>query len=273
MDVGEGVRLEADVWEGGAGVPFLLVHGLSSNRRTWERVGGRLHDLGHPVASVDLRGHGRSDKPDEGYDFATMGADLLKVLDAAGFDSAVLAGQSTGGNIVVDLAGRAPERTLGVVGVDGGALELSRQWPEWDGCREALAPPPLAGTPAAKIEAAVRRSHPTWSDWGIEVTMANYERLPDGTIRPWLSFERHVSILRSLWEHRPSVVIPTLQAPVLLALADAGDDWADQKRSLAEEINDAAPKVRVEWFPQGDHDLHVQFPVEVGDLLHGAFPE
>jgi hypothetical protein len=29
--------------------------------------------------------------------------------------------------------------------------------------------------------------------------------------------------------------------------------------------------VRVEWFSPGDHDLHIQFPVELADLLHGAF--
>ena len=270
VDVGDGVRLETDLWEGGAGAPFLLVHGLSSNRRTWERVAARLHDLGHPVASVDLRGHGRSDKPDDGYDFATMGADLLKVLDAAGFDSAVLAGQSTGGNIVVDLAASAPERTLGVVGVDGGALELSRQWPEWDECREALAPPPLAGTPAATVEAAVRRSHPTWWDWGIEVTMANLERLPDGTVRPWLALDRHLRILRALWEHRPSAVIPKLGVDVLLVMAGTEDDLAEQKRALADELS-PAPHVRIEWITPGDHDLHIQHPVVLADMMHAAF--
>src|SRR4051812_28369245 len=104
VEVESGVALEVDVWDGGDSVPFLLVHGLASNRRTWEGVAARLDELGHPVATVDLRGHGRSDAPDHGYDFATMGADLIGVLDAVGFGRAVLAGQSTGGNIVVDLA-------------------------------------------------------------------------------------------------------------------------------------------------------------------------
>jgi pimeloyl-ACP methyl ester carboxylesterase len=271
VDVGQGVELEADVWAGGAGVPFLVVHGLSSNRRTWEGVAARLHELGHPVASVDLRGHGRSDKPDDGYDFATMGDDLLGVLDAAGFASAVLAGQSTGGNIVVDLASRASARVAGVVGVDGGALELSRQWPDWDRCKEALAPPPLAGTPAASIEARIRRGHPTWSDWGVEVTMANLERLPDGTVRPWLTLDRHLRILRALWEHRPSEIIPKLDVDVLLVMAGTGDDWDTEKRVMADELVKVAPRVRVEWISPGDHDLHVQHPVALADLLHRSF--
>jgi pimeloyl-ACP methyl ester carboxylesterase len=271
VDVDRGVALEVDTWDGGDGVPFLLVHGLASNRRTWEGVAARLHELGHPVATVDLRGHGRSDKPDDGYDFATMGDDLVKVLDAAGFPTAVLAGQSTGGNLVVDLARRAPDRVAGVAGVDGGALELVRQWPDWERCKVAMAPPLLAGSPAASLEARMRRGHPTWSDWGIEVSMANFEHLPDGTIRPWLTLDHHLLILRALWEHRPSEVIPKLVVPVLLVMAGTGDDWEQQKRAMAEELVAVAPGVRVEWFSPGDHDLHIQYPVELADLLHGAF--
>lgn len=271
VQVDEGVALECDVWAGGAGLPFLLVHGLSSNRRLWEGSAERLHQLGHPVATVDLRGHGRSDKPDTGYDFATMGNDLLAVLDAVGFDVAVLAGQSTGGNIVVDLAARAPERVAGVAGVDGGALELARQFPDWEQCKQALAPPALAGTPATTIEGWMRRAHPAWSDWAIEATMANLEQLPDGTVRPWLSLDNHLRILRSLWEHRPSTVIPKLDVSVLLVMADAGDDWSAQKRAMGEELTKASPLVRVEWFSPGDHDLHAQYPVELAELLDAAF--
>jgi pimeloyl-ACP methyl ester carboxylesterase len=268
--VGPGVSLHVVTWEGGDRVPFLLVHGLASNCRTWEGVAARLADLGHPVAAVDLRGHGRSDKPDEGYDFVTLGDDLLYVLDAVGFDRPVVAGQSTGGNVAVDLAAHAPERLAGVAGVDGGALEVSRRWPEWEGCLTALAPPRLAGSPARLVEDRLRAAHPDWPEWGIEATMANFERLPEGAIRPWLRYDRHERILRALWEHRPSTVIPALKVPVLLVMADSGDGWMDHKRAVVNEIVQAAPNVRVEWMA-GDHDLHVQFPVELGDILDRSF--
>jgi pimeloyl-ACP methyl ester carboxylesterase len=271
IDVGGGVALETDVLDGGAGVPFLLVHGLSSNRRLWERTARRLQRLGHPVAAVDLRGHGRSYKPDDGYDFATMGHDLVRVLDGVRFETAVLAGQSTGGNIVVEAAARWPERVAGVAGVDGGALELSRDFPDWPSCEAALAPPNLAGARADDIEAMIRGSHPAWSNWAIEATMANLERLPDGTVQPWLSREHHLRILRALWEHHPSQVIPKLDVSVLLVMADAGGLWTEQKRAMGHELAAASPRVRVEWFTPGDHDLHAQYPVELAELLHSAF--
>ena len=261
-----GVELHALVWAGGDGAPVLLVHGLASNCRTWEAVGERLHRLGHPVAAVDLRGHGRSDKPDDGYHFATMGDDLMAVLDGLGYDRPVLAGQSTGGNIVVDLALRYPDRLAAVVGVDGGSIELQDQWPEWDDCAAVLAPPRLAGMPTADLVAHLRRGHPTWDDAGVEATLANMELCDDGTIRPWLTFDRHMEILRALWEHRPSKVFPDLLVPLHLLLVDAGDDWAAAKRVEAERAE--AFGVRVRWFPGADHDVHVELPDEVADELH-----
>lgn len=271
VEVAPGVGLHVAAWPGGEGVPFLLVHGLASNCRTWEGVAADLHRRGHPVAAVDQRGHGRSDKPDAGYDFATLCHDLVAVLDAAGFDRAVVAGQSTGGNIAVELAARRPQRLAGVAGIDGGAIELSRQFPEWDACAAALAPPRLAGQRAEAVEQHLRASHPTWSDWGIEATMANLERLPDGTVRPWLRLDRHLMILRSLWEHRPTAVLPRLTVPALLVLADSGDAWSARKRADAAELAVSAPNVRIEWFAPADHDVHVQFPAQLAQLLHQAF--
>jgi len=260
------VGLHALVWDGGDAARVLLVHGLASNCRTWEAVGERLHRLGHPVAAVDLRGHGRSDKPDGGYDFATMGDDLLSVLDALGYRRPVVAGQSTGGNLVVDLALRFPDRVAAVVGVDGGSIELQRQWPEWDACARVLAPPRISGMARTDLADHLRRMHPTWDDAGIEATLANFELLDDATVRPWLTFDRHMEILRALWEHRPSKAIPDLIVPLHLLLVDGGDEWAVAKRAEAEGA--VANGVRVRWFPGADHDVHVQLPDEVAAELH-----
>ncbi len=276
--VADGVDLETAVWTGGDRRPFLLVHGLSSNWRTWEAVGDRLHDLGHPVVAVDLRGHGQSAKPDEGYDFTTLTSDLLAVLRQAHLDRPIVAGQSTGGNLAVEFACRASEAVSGAVGVDGGVLELQEQWPVWEDCWESLKPPPLAGTPVEQVREAVRRSHPGWSEEGMAATLANLEVLSDGTVRPWLTFDRHMALLRSLWEHRPSKILPALPVPLLLLLADSGDDWMGHKRQTAERaVETAGSGAWVQWFSPGDHDLHVQRPEEVAGILseaanNGFFP-
>ena len=102
------------------GAGFLLVLGLASNARLWDGVAHRLAGAGRTAVAIDLRGHGRSDKPDTGYDFATISEDLRLLIGAIGLDRPVLVGQSWGANVVLDFAVRHPDLTRGIVLVDGG---------------------------------------------------------------------------------------------------------------------------------------------------------
>jgi pimeloyl-ACP methyl ester carboxylesterase len=116
---------EVRVIERGAGEPrWLLVHGLASNARLWDGVARRLVESGASTVAVDQRGHGLSDRPDDGYDMATVADDLAHLADALGWESALLAGQSWGGNVVLEALARHPERFLGAVCVDGGFIRL-----------------------------------------------------------------------------------------------------------------------------------------------------
>ena len=103
---------------------FLLIHGLASNSRMWDGVGRALAARRYRSIAVDLRGHGRSDKPDNGYDFDTVSQDLCELLDALAIDQAIFVGQSWGGNIVVHAAHQHPDRVIAAVPVDGGFIEL-----------------------------------------------------------------------------------------------------------------------------------------------------
>ncbi|MGH7686487.1 MAG: alpha/beta fold hydrolase, partial [Candidatus Dormibacteria bacterium] len=62
------------------GEPALLaLHGLASNARWWDLVGREL-GAAHRVIAPDLRGHGRSDRPETGYDFDSVVGDLRSVV-------------------------------------------------------------------------------------------------------------------------------------------------------------------------------------------------
>ena len=69
VTVADGVRLHVRHWPGEPDrTPFLLVHGLSSNARLWDGVATRLAAAGYPAYAVDLRSHGESERPPDGYD-------------------------------------------------------------------------------------------------------------------------------------------------------------------------------------------------------------
>jgi pimeloyl-ACP methyl ester carboxylesterase len=255
-------------WVGPEGaVPFLLVHGLASNARLWDGVATDLAGRGHGVAAVDQRGHGQSDKPDDGYDFASVAGDLVDLIGALGLDRPVAVGQSWGGNVVMELAARHPELVRGVVGVDGGWIDL-RRFPTFEACAAAMSPPDTVGMPAADIEAAMRRRHRDWPETGIQGALACFEMRADGTVAPWLTRSRHLAILRAMWEQRIDEVHRRVAVPVLLVPCDdgSGSERMERKRREVAKATARLAVARTAWFT-AHHDVHAQRPTEVASLL------
>jgi pimeloyl-ACP methyl ester carboxylesterase len=205
---------------------------------------------------------------------ATVAGDVAALVAGLRLDRPVVAGQSWGGNVVLQLAADHPSAVRGIACVDGGLIELVETFPDWETCAEALAPPPLAGMPAVELEARIRSAHPGWSDDGIAATMGNFEILADGTVLPRLPRERHMAILRGLWDHRPSRLLGRVDVPALFVLADTGDpEWTEIKRATAERALAAMPAAHVRWFSPADHDIHVQRPTELADVMLGALSD
>lgn len=113
----DGVTLSGE--ESGAGSPIVLLHGLTATRRYVVMGSRALERSGQRVIAYDARGHGRSTAPQDtrAYDYERLASDLKEVLDALGFEHAVLAGASMGAHTAVRFALQHPERVaaLGLI--------------------------------------------------------------------------------------------------------------------------------------------------------------
>ena len=184
---------------------FVLVHGLASNARLWDGVAVRLAELGHPVVAVDQRGHGGSSKPDTGYDIPTVAGDLGELIERLGLDRPIVAGQSWGGNVVLELP-LGDRRLRSAASSLSTAAGSSRR----PGTPTGMRVSPRwrrRGSSAARwstSSATSGRAHPDWPETGIQGTLANFEVRADGTVAPWLTYDRHIAILRGLWDDHPS---------------------------------------------------------------------
>jgi len=254
--------------------PFLLVHGLASNARLWDGMAYRLARAGRYSVSVDLRGHGQSDKPDTGYDFATISSDLASLIESLRLDRPIVAGQSWGASVILDLAVRNPGLLRGIVLVDGGLTNMRDAFPTWDVCWQRLAPPQLVGLPLEAVEGYFRTNHADWPEEGIEGSLGNFEIRPDRTIAPWLTRDRHKAILQAMWSQRTTDLWRELRVPALIVPVDGGEnDWTTAKRggveAALEATREVGTPVRVEWFT-GDHDIHAQRPAELASAILDA---
>jgi pimeloyl-ACP methyl ester carboxylesterase len=101
----DGVRLAVAV-AGEGRRRVLLVHGWMVSSAVWSEVVPALVAGGCSVATLDLRGAGRSDRPPTGYTLDRHAADVDAAVRALGWDRFTIAGHSMGGAIVQRYAAR-----------------------------------------------------------------------------------------------------------------------------------------------------------------------
>lgn len=105
----------------GEGPAVLLTHGFGLTARMWT---GQVEELApsHRLILWDLRGHGRSDSPEDSalYDPEACIADMAALLDAEGVERAVVGGLSLGGYLSLAFHLRHPERVRALMLFDCG---------------------------------------------------------------------------------------------------------------------------------------------------------
>lgn len=142
LNPADGIRIAYRVT--GAGSPIVLVHGTALSQAIWRGFGyvRALQDE-HTVVTLDLRGHGRSDKPHEpgAYRMDLFVGDVLAVLDALGLPAVGYLGYSLGARVGFSLAATAPARMLRLASEGGAPSARPGSFDRvfFPGCIDALA--------------------------------------------------------------------------------------------------------------------------------------
>jgi pimeloyl-ACP methyl ester carboxylesterase len=97
--------------------PLILVHGLLLSQEMHRPLAKALAARGNRVITVDLLGHGQSDRPRDmwRYSMGAFAEQLLGLMDHLQLDQAAVMGTSLGANTALEVAARAPERLRGMV--------------------------------------------------------------------------------------------------------------------------------------------------------------
>jgi pimeloyl-ACP methyl ester carboxylesterase len=115
------------VHRGGSGEPLVLIHGFACTRSVWEPVREQL-ERSHGVLAVNLAGHvgGPLLEPADQVSVSALVDAVERDMDAAGFDTADLVGNSLGGWIALELANRGRARSVVALSPAGGWERGSR---------------------------------------------------------------------------------------------------------------------------------------------------
>jgi 3-oxoadipate enol-lactonase len=152
-----GVKIYYETY--GQGFPIVFLHPFSTNGYIWYFQTFSFARTNQCVV-IDERGHGRSDKPQQGYAIKEMAADVIAVLDELKLDKAVLVGNSIGGMIVMQLNLDYPERVVGNVIVSSGTNLGAGMPPEAMAAFQQDAEAAFGGLMEGAVSAKTKRERP-----------------------------------------------------------------------------------------------------------------
>ena len=96
---------------------MLLIHGWTCNHTHWAAQAKHFSRT-HRVVSIDLRGHGLSDAPEQEYTLEAFADDVAWMIKELGLDRPIVCGHSMGGFVTVMLGKNHPESLRARILVD-----------------------------------------------------------------------------------------------------------------------------------------------------------
>jgi pimeloyl-ACP methyl ester carboxylesterase len=277
-----GDRIHFLDWDGGATETrpgALLVHGLSNTAWSWAPVARRLRAVRHVVA-MDLRGHGLSDAPTDGYDPATLSGDVVAVAEGSGLlvsgdDTAVLAGHGFGAIVAAWAAVELGPRCAALVLVDGGWESIEdASGLDVDEFLRGLDEPPEVMRSMTAFLADRRAFDPaTWDGDQERAARATVVETHAGHVVPSTRPHALEASVRTMFGYDPIETLSQVVAPVS-ALVAADDEEGSRAAALAEA--DAARRtagrsaIRIVSVGPYGHNLMRYRPEAVGAAILAA---
>jgi pimeloyl-ACP methyl ester carboxylesterase len=149
----------------------VLLHGLLFGRYMHDALARALAERGHHVLTLDLLGHGESDRPADmwRYSMTEFGREVVALLDHLEIDEAAVMGTSLGANTTLEVASLAPERLRGMV------IEMPVLDHALIGCAVAFTPLMLGltlGAPVARLISRTARLIPARRlPWQVDILL------------------------------------------------------------------------------------------------------
>jgi non-heme chloroperoxidase len=247
--LGNGVRLHYARQGPERGPAILLLHGYSDSSFSFSRVMPLLPPDVRVIAP-DLRGHGHSSRPANGYRIGDFAGDVITMMHVLNVPEAVIVGHSMGSFIAQAIADRAPERTTSLVLIGSAPTSNNAAVQQMRTAVDALRDPVDLDFVRAFQYSTIATPVPTSF---MDTAIANSRRMP-----------AHVwqKTLQGLLEFQPFAARPLIRTLVLGGRRDSIFSAVEQTE-LARQF----PYARLHLFEYAGHSLHWELPQTFVDAL------
>lgn len=240
----------------------LLMHGLGSNARYWDRVAGHMQQ--RRLVALDLT----PARPERAR-MDQLLLDAAFAIEQLRLDRPVVVGHSWGAGLGLELVARNPTLASGFVFVDGPIDGVARifSWQEV----ETRMQPDFPRYPSLEAAVADTKSHlhEAWGDDLLPFVAGGLRREDDAFVATLTREVRH-QMLRDLYDSDPQLLWPRVRVPAAALIARKSD--ARISRSTEEgmpRVAAIAPAVTIKRF-QTPHDIPLYAPAEVAQDIEAV---
>jgi pimeloyl-ACP methyl ester carboxylesterase len=273
-----GLRFQLYRWPGTDSQPVVLVHGWGDTSETWQFVIDQLspeRTLDRTWVAMDMRGFGRTQRPDDGYWFPDYLADLDVLIDHLAPERPVdLVGHSMGGNVVMLYAGARPQRVRRVVSLEAFGLprtnaeQAPARYAEWlDEVKQGSAF--ATYDTYEQFMRVLTRRNPRTPPERLEFVARSWARQgADGRIELWAD-PKHKRVNPVLYQRdQAEACWRAIVAPLLLVFAEESELTKRMAGEISEERLQALfQNVSTKLIRGAGHMIHHERPEEVAALL------
>lgn len=263
---------------GGDGMPVLALHGLASSANWYDTVAPLLQK-DFRIIAPDQRGHGQTTQAPSGYDWASVAADAIGLLDHLGIEQAAVLGHSWGGNVAVNVAAKFPDRTTSLVMIDGGFFSpLIMPGATWEQFQARLAPRDISGTKAEYLARMSANLSMCWSDEIARILLTMVNEDSQGQMHDILRPEHHAQVISTMWNDPASetwrdIACRTLIVPAGPMPERAGTEFAAMRSKMVALADESIADCHVHWVPETIHDIGWHKPDELAGVIQAFLDE
>ncbi len=246
---GHGVQLHVRRVVEPAAPPILLLHGLGVGGAVWQAFARRLLPE-HAAVAPDLRGHGQSDAPPDGYTPRDYALDLAELITALELAPVPVVGHSLGALVALALADLRPELVRWLVLLDPPLDRANRN-------SEVPRVYTLRHANAGELERYLLERNPSGGELLATILADLFRQAADQAFE---ALRQHDHTEEALQQAR------RIQQPCLVVQADprTGGVLGD---AAAQRLVQALPNGELHKIEGGTHALHASHAAQVAELI------
>ena len=257
---------------------LVLIHGLASNKFTWNAIIEILKD-DYFIIAVDLPGHGSNSIYETDFSYSSIVDYLFKLQSHLGISFQYIAGHSYGASISTMTALDKRFKIKKLALLDGGVVPLKSS-PDMndDNYMFKLAPPDFTNRKFESISEFIDnnlaiKSNP-YSDQIKHAILSNFDHAKKPFLVPFLDRSNHLQIVDYLWNYNPELNLSKIKIPTLGLMAckfDTIDERSSHRCHYASLVSDNNNLINITWILNTPHDLQLYAPKLVSRKLIAHF--